>query len=917
MRISAAFLRASAMMYPLFFTLLVLLSSLTTFAQTESKLKRSKRSLPNQYIVVLENKDSLTDTFARTDTVDMAARELSLFYGGRVKNLYSSVVQGFAVEMSPAQAARLSRDKRVKYVEEDGIVRKEQSQQDPPWGLDRIDQRYSNLDKVYSYDTTGTGVHAYVMDTGIRGTHSEFGGRVVFGADFVGDGQNGNDCDGHGTHVAGIIGGATYGVAKNVNIHNVRVLGCDGSGTTSGVLAAIEWITNNHVSPAVVNMSLGSDEPSVAVENAIAASISQGVHYALAAGNGDPAISACDHSPGGRVPTAVAVAATSQGDFKAWFSNYGSCVTVFAPGEDILSAWNTSDTASEKLSGTSMAAPHVAGVMARVLQTDPSASPAQLKAALLLWASPVVVNGGPGSPTGLIYSKTSLTSVPAVSAIRLPHSGGATPYPSTFTVSGAPNVLSTKPGSLQVNINGFAALYADHVAFVLVGPDGTAMMLQQQKVSSFYALDVDYSITDTGYRGYMGHYLGDGDSYRPTADSAGFSNFPAPGPGTNYVVPGWLATPWKTLSGTFGGKDPNGVWKLYAMDIGFYSPHTDATIGNWSISINNPPPPYVPLPPESPTPSPTPITSPTPISSPTPVSTPLAVYDIVGDFSLANNPSGPWSYGYSKRNVSEITLFPNSGEPWSGIRTWSPIDNGPCCGMVTKNTTGGPLVYYGTILHDPNFLYMETGPYGENTTVRFTAPVAGAYRFRGRFQALDTAYRGIYLKIKPQPFGFEIWSSYIQGFGLNTDFTFLRTLEANQSIDFVLGQEFEQYTMGVGLSGTVALETTPSPTPTPAPTLSPSPTPNPSPSPTPLLATVDGRVLTPIGGGLRNATVSISDSNGVIRTASTSTLGYFSLDNIPAGPAYIISVASKRYRFTSQPIQFNGHLTLPDFVGLE
>src|ERR1035437_6689472 len=239
-------------------SLLFLLSSLSCFAQSEAKLKRSRRPIPNNYIVILENEDNLIETLlpsSKVDRIRSVANDLSVFYGGKVTRVYSSSVQGFSVEMSPEQADKLSGDRRVKYVEEDFVVTAEDTQLGAPYPLDRIDQRFANLDGTYTYDTSGVGVHVYIVDTGIRSTHIQFGGRVVFDADFVGDGQNGNDCNGHGTHVAGLVGGATYGVAKNVTIHNVRVLGCDGSGTGSAVLAAVDWITSNHVSPAVANMS--------------------------------------------------------------------------------------------------------------------------------------------------------------------------------------------------------------------------------------------------------------------------------------------------------------------------------------------------------------------------------------------------------------------------------------------------------------------------------------------------------------------------------------------------------------------------------------------------------------------------------------------------------------------------------------
>ena len=287
---------------------------------------------------------------------------------------------------------------------------------------------------------------------------------------------------------------------------------------------------------------------------------------------------------------------------------------------------------------------------------------------------------------------------------------------------------------------------------------------------------------------------------------------------------------------------------------------------------------------------------------------------------MGSNPNGPWSYGYAVRYEPALTLFPNSGHPWQGIPAWSPFDNGFCCGMITRNATGGPLVYYGTIVHDPEYLYLETGPFGENTTIRFNAPVAGTYQFKGRFKGLDTVYRGIYVRVRnPYPWGWEIWSNGIPNYGLFTDFNIIRTLEAGQGMDFQLGHDGELYTMGVGLSATVSLLslTTPSPTPTPIPSPSPTTKPTPSPGPTPSNVTLDGRVLTAGGLGLRNAVVRIANSEGVIATTTTSTLGYYSFENIPAGPSYTITVASKRYRYSPQSVQSTTNLTLPDFVGLE
>jgi subtilisin family serine protease len=236
-------------------------------------------------------------------------------------------------------------------------------------------------------------VNAYIIDTGIRRTHTQFGGRALIGFDAVGDGQNTNDCNGHGTHVSGTVGGSTYGVAKSVRLFAVRVLNCSGSGSTSGVIAGVDWVTAHHVAPAVANMSLGGGVSS-ALDTAVRNSIASGVTYAIAAGNSN--INAANQSPA-RVSEAITVGATTRTDARSSFSNFGSVVDIFAPGSSILSAWNTSDTATNTISGTSMATPHVTGVVARFLQTNPGASPATARNAIVNAAT---LNHLSGIPTG-------------------------------------------------------------------------------------------------------------------------------------------------------------------------------------------------------------------------------------------------------------------------------------------------------------------------------------------------------------------------------------------------------------------------------------------------------------------------------------------------------------------------------------
>jgi subtilisin family serine protease len=353
--------------------------------------------IPGEYVVVL--KDPPPNVVP--PSVVAIAAALSAKYGGTPFFTYETALRGFASKMSADQARAMAADTEVKYVQENQVMTISESQTGATWGIDRLDQRDLPLNQTYNYATDGKGVHAYIIDTGIRTSHQELAGRADVGFDAVGDGQNGNDCNGHGTHVSGTVGGKTYGVAKSVLLHAVRVLNCQGSGSTAGVVAGVDWVTKNRSLPAVANMSLGGGIDN-ALDDAVRRSVAAGVVYALAAGNENQ--DACIHSPA-RTAEAITVGATSNSDERTSFSNFGKCVDIFAPGLNITSSWNTSDSDTKTISGTSMATPHVAGLAALFLAVNPNATPAAVASALVDNATPgKVFNPGACSTDKLAYS---------------------------------------------------------------------------------------------------------------------------------------------------------------------------------------------------------------------------------------------------------------------------------------------------------------------------------------------------------------------------------------------------------------------------------------------------------------------------------------------------------------------------------
>ncbi|MGW3724042.1 S8 family peptidase [Streptomyces sp. NPDC000851] len=442
--------------------------------------------------------NAVADSYIVTLKADRArsgsaeGRALAKKYGAAIERTYKKALNGYAIEASETEAKRLAADPAVASVVQNRTFTVAATQPSPPsWGLDRIDQRNLPLNSSYTYpDSAGQGVTAYVIDTGVRITHSDFGGRASYGYDAVDNDNTAQDGNGHGTHVAGTVAGNAYGVAKKARIVGVRVLNNSGSGTTAQVVAGIDWVAQNAVKPAVANMSLGGGADT-ALDTAVRNAIASGVTFAVAAGN--ETTNASTRSPA-RVTEAITVGATTSGDAKASYSNYGTVLDLFAPGSSITSSWHTSDSATNTISGTSMATPHVAGAAALYLAGNPTATPAQVSTALTSTATPnVVTSPGTGSPNRLLYVGGGTPTPPGP---RFENTGDYTisdnsTVESPVTVSG---VSGNAPSALAVEVH-IVHTYIGDLQVQLIAPDGTAYTLKGYGTGgSADNIDTTYSV---------------------------------------------------------------------------------------------------------------------------------------------------------------------------------------------------------------------------------------------------------------------------------------------------------------------------------------------------------------------------------------------------------------------------------------
>lgn len=428
----------------------------------------ASQPIPGRYIVVF--KDSVANPATETASL-MQGR------GGQVLHTYTRAIKGFAASLPDAALQAIRNNPNVRYIEQDQTVALNQVslQNQAAWGLDRIDQADLPLDTQYHFTRTGAGVNAFIVDTGIRADHAEFTGRVLPGYNTIADANGTNDCNGHGTHVSGTVGGSTWGVAKGVSLIPVRVLDCAGSGSWSGVIAGIDWVANSTLRPAVANLSLGG-AASASVDAAVAGAVSKGVVMVVAAGNNNA--DACTASPA-REASAITVAAMAGLDYRASFSNWGTCVDIFAPGAGITSAWNSSATATNVLSGTSMASPHVAGVAALALTANPSATPAAVATQIASTATANRLYGiGTGSPNRLVYSLLGSTA-PEPTAVTVAFksmTGSAIKTGGNWKAAGLVTVRDINSGAVVPNATVAGSFSVGGTASCVTGSTGSCTL---------------------------------------------------------------------------------------------------------------------------------------------------------------------------------------------------------------------------------------------------------------------------------------------------------------------------------------------------------------------------------------------------------------------------------------------------------
>lgn len=444
-------------------------------AGEHSKFVAAAKPIPDQYIVMLaDNGKSVLESHS---LVENSSNDLAGDYNAVVDSVFSRSFRGFTARMSKSSAMELSLDPRVAFVEEDSEISPSiEAQSAPDWGLDRIDQTALPLNANFVYSNTGSGVNVYVLDSGINPFHQDFGGRAAVATDVLTDGQNGIDCRGHGTHVAGTIGSSTYGVAKSANIWGVRVLPCVGTGQLSDLLLGIEWVTANHIAPAVVNISINAAGTSPTLNNSINNSIAAGVHYVVSAGNfnGD----ACGFLPA-NIPGVIVVGASTASDNRAGYSNQGPCIDVWAPGHNITSLDYLTNNGTRVMGGTSMASPMAAGTVALYLQNHAAASPASVQNIIRSSARPNIV-----------------TNVDATSTRSLLHTWlGSEQAPQPGKVTIVKRVRTRTGGTAsQVPFN-FAATNLGPSSFTLVDNDAPPSDMFEN--SSVYTFETPGAITVT------------------------------------------------------------------------------------------------------------------------------------------------------------------------------------------------------------------------------------------------------------------------------------------------------------------------------------------------------------------------------------------------------------------------------------